>query len=76
MKAHQTVIPSVPKVFNHQNIWSSMNDYYGILDGVGQSHWARALNFDDHDNTESHADESLLSAYRANFFVPSSPMKP
>ena len=53
-----------------------MNDYYGILDGVGQSHWARALNFDDHDNTESHADESLLSAYRANFFVPSSPMKP
>ena len=76
MRAHKTGLLKAPNKFNQQNIWVSMKDYYQNLDQVSQSRWAIVLNFDDCDNTENDADESLLSAHRVNCYIPSSPVKP
>ncbi|KAI9453673.1 hypothetical protein BJY52DRAFT_1225494 [Lactarius psammicola] len=45
-----------------------------ILDQVSEPHWARALDFVDCE-MENRMDESLLSAYRADFHLSSSPTK-
>jgi hypothetical protein len=52
-----------------------MKDFYGILCCLCKSHWVHALNFDNLNDTESRTDESLLLAYRVDFYLPSSPTK-
>ncbi len=74
MRAHLTGGFNAPGDFNHRTTWNSMKDFDRILDRVSESRWARALNFVDCD-IENRIDESLLSAYRANFYLSSSPTK-
>ena len=49
-----------------------MKDFYDTQ--VRESHWVRALAFDDLDDgpdePESHLDESMLSAFRTEFYLP------
>jgi hypothetical protein len=75
MRAHMTGAFIAPADFNHRTSWNSMKDFYGILRRLRESHWVHALNFDNLNDTESRADESLLSAYRVDFYLPSSPTK-
>jgi hypothetical protein len=76
MRAHKKGVFNAPPDFNHQSVWTSMGDYYRILGRTSQSRWTQALKFEDDDIIENHADYSLLSAYRADFTFPSSPIKP
>ncbi|KAH9083726.1 hypothetical protein EDB83DRAFT_2309653 [Lactarius deliciosus] len=57
---------------------SARSNFFQILDQVSKSHWTQALNFTGYDDTENlnNIDESLLSAYHTNFYIPSSPTKP
>ena len=51
-----------------------MRDYYKILGRVRESRWEQALTFENSDDAaESRVDESMLSAYRVDFYLPSTP---
>ena len=55
-------------------MWNSMQDYYKILGRVCESCWEQALTFENSDDAaESHIDESMLSAYHIDFYLPSTP---
>ncbi|KAI9435240.1 hypothetical protein BJY52DRAFT_1197719 [Lactarius psammicola] len=75
MRAHMTGAFNPPSDFNHRTTWNAMKDFYRILDQISESRWARALNFANNDDTESCVNESLLSAYHIDFYIPSSPTK-
>ncbi|KAH8985195.1 hypothetical protein EDB92DRAFT_2029478 [Lactarius akahatsu] len=74
MRAHLTGRFNAPGDFNHQTSWNAMKDFDRILDQVSESRWARALDFVD--CNKENLDESVLSAYRADFYLSSSPTKP
>ncbi|KAH8979307.1 hypothetical protein EDB92DRAFT_390096 [Lactarius akahatsu] len=74
MRAHLTGRFNAPGDFNHRTSWNAMKDFDRILDQVSESCWARALDFVDCD--KENLDESVLSAYRADFYLSSSPTKP
>ncbi|KAH9015023.1 hypothetical protein EDB84DRAFT_1635082 [Lactarius hengduanensis] len=76
MRAHLTGTFRAPSDFNHRTTWNSMKDFYRILDQISESRWMQALNFTDCDDIENPMDESLLSAYRIDIYIPSSPTKP
>ncbi|KAH9024049.1 hypothetical protein EDB85DRAFT_2182811 [Lactarius pseudohatsudake] len=76
MRAHLTGAFRAPSDFNHRTTWNSMKDFYRILDQISESRWMQALNFTDCDDIENPMDESLLSAYRIDIYIPSSPTKP
>jgi hypothetical protein len=50
-----------------------MKDFYKILNRVHESHWGQALSFEDYnDSMESRVDDSMLSAYCMDFYLPPS----
>ncbi|KAH8986178.1 hypothetical protein EDB86DRAFT_3082997 [Lactarius hatsudake] len=65
---------NAPGDFNHQTSWNAMKDFDRILDQVSESRWAQALDFVDCD--KDNLDESMLSAYRVDLYLSSSPAKP
>ncbi|KAH9019688.1 hypothetical protein EDB85DRAFT_2153576 [Lactarius pseudohatsudake] len=73
MRAHLMGRFNAPGDFNHQTSWNAMKDFDRILDRVSESRWAQALDFVDCD--KENLDESTLSAYRADFYLSSSPTK-
>ena len=66
---------NTPSDFNHWSTWNSMKDFFKVLDKVRESRWEEALNFNDEDDTDGHINESLLSAYRVDFYLSSSPTR-
>jgi hypothetical protein len=50
-----------------------MKHFYQSLGRVREGQWMQILSFEDDFITECHADESLLSAYCVDFYIPSSP---
>ncbi|KAN0134486.1 hypothetical protein V8E53_007632 [Lactarius tabidus] len=74
LRAHATGAFNAPSDFNHLTTWNSMKDFYKILGRVRESHWKQAMTFDsfDDDDMECRIDESMLSAYCADFYLPSS----
>ena len=76
MRAHATGVFIAPGDFDHLSTWNAMEDFYRMLNPLHERYWVQALNFNSYDDaTENGADESLLSAYRINFYLPSSPTK-
>ncbi|KAF8258997.1 hypothetical protein EI94DRAFT_1814165 [Lactarius quietus] len=65
-----------PGEFNYPNIWNAVQDFYGILDKLHEHHWVQILNFNSYEEVENSADKTLLSAFRIDFYLPSSPSKP
>ena len=50
-----------------------MKDFFRTLNGARESHWEQALTLDSDDGmdgTECCHDESMLSAFRADFYLP------
>ncbi|KAH8980200.1 hypothetical protein EDB86DRAFT_2813877 [Lactarius hatsudake] len=74
MRAYLTGRFNAPGDFNHQTSWNAMKDFDRILDRVSESRWAQALDFVDCD--KDNLDESMLSAYRVDLYLSSSPAKP
>ncbi|KAN0135021.1 hypothetical protein V8E53_007139 [Lactarius tabidus] len=73
LRAHMTGAFNAPGDFNHRTTWNPMKDFYKILNRVHESHWGQALSFEDYnDSMESHVDDSMLSAYRMDFYLPPS----
>ena len=70
MRAHSTGVFNAPGDFDQKTLWNPIRDFYKKISGVGEIHWAQALTFED--CAEFGVDESLLSAYRNDFFIPSS----
>ena len=74
MRAYLTGAFHTPGDFDHKTTRKSMKDFYDTLNQVRESHWVRALAFDDLDDgpdePESHLDESMLSAFRTEFYLP------
>ncbi|KAF8266370.1 hypothetical protein EI94DRAFT_1803221 [Lactarius quietus] len=75
IRAYTTGVFNTPGDFNHQSTWRAMKDFYRMFEKTRPYHWEDVLTFDDHDDPEDHIDDSTLSAYCADFFLPSSPTK-
>ena len=75
MRAHATGVFIAPAEFSHEATWVVMKDFYENLNRLHESHWAQALDFDSYGETEKAVDESMLSTYRVDFYLPSSPTK-
>ncbi|KAF8258695.1 hypothetical protein EI94DRAFT_1814782 [Lactarius quietus] len=62
--------------FNQRTSWPTMQTFYLGFDHVCDFQWAEALDFDKTENIESPcANQSLLSAFHMDFYIPSSPQK-
>ncbi|KAN0130004.1 hypothetical protein V8E53_012158 [Lactarius tabidus] len=73
LRAHMTGAFNAPGDFNHWTTWNLMKDFYKILNRVHESHWGQALSFEDYnDSMESCVDDSMLSAYCMDFYLPPS----
>ena len=63
-----------PGDFDEKTTCKSMKDFYGALNQVRASDWEHALTFDslddELDGTESRLDESMVSAFRTDFYIP------
>jgi hypothetical protein len=75
MKAHVTGIFNPPGDFDHKSCWNSMKHFYQCLGWLPEVCWVQVLSFEDGVEMAFGADESLLSAYCMDFYVPSSPTK-
>ncbi|KAF8260234.1 hypothetical protein EI94DRAFT_1706462 [Lactarius quietus] len=64
-----------PGEFDYPNIWNAMQDFYGILNKLHEHHWVQILNFNSYEEVENGADETLLSAFHIDFYLPSSRLK-
>jgi hypothetical protein len=73
MRAHVTGVFSPPSDFDHKTCWNTMRQFYQSLGMLHKPQWMKILHFEDDAIMESRADESLLSAYRMDFYIPSSP---
>ena len=71
MRAHSMGVFNPPGDFDQKTHWNPIRAFYTKISGVGEIHWVRALTFEDC-VTGFGVDESLLSAYRDDFFIPSS----
>ena len=73
MRAHLTGVFIAPDEFNHKTTWNSLRDFHRTLNRLCEHHWEQILNYNDLDESENVADESMLSACRIDFYLPSSP---
>jgi hypothetical protein len=66
-------------IFAYKNYWRPLQQFLGNTDRVSERRWKLILNFKDGDNDtdkDLRADESMISAYRDDLYIPSSPQKP
>ena len=71
-----------PPAFAHQHYWQLLAMFLSKIDWVSEQHWKEVLRFrsateSDGDDTDSElqADRSMISAYCAGLYIPSSPFK-
>ena len=70
-----------PPPFSHQACWQPLSVFLGKVGLVSERRWKQIiLNFkkvvDDEDmDVDLQADASMISAYQAEIYIPSSPMK-
>ena len=74
-----------PPHFNYDNCWKPLGDFFKNINKIKEDRWAmllqvRSNNERDQDDMASdgdsvHGDQSMISAYCAEMYVPSSPIK-
>ena len=66
-----------PRKFTHEEHWQMIQVFYGHIDRLSERRWKLALqcveNRYDGNNEALHADESMISAFRADLYIPESP---
>ncbi|KIJ91410.1 hypothetical protein K443DRAFT_14424 [Laccaria amethystina LaAM-08-1] len=74
---------TAPPHFNHDNCWWPLQDFLKNIEKIKESRWKAILQFHcvDEDETvdnddDKEANQSMISAYRAGMYIPSSPLKP
>lgn len=67
-----------PPQFGHNEYWRPLQIFYGHVDRISENHWHCVLALGGNRNKSDEdldANKSMISAYRGDFYVPSSPLK-
>ena len=83
MSAHKDGYFVAPPQFNFDNTWKALEAFFTNMDKVKEECWSSVLQFgsvidEDEDvalDSDAHADQSIIFAYRADMCIPSSPLK-
>ena len=79
--AHKNGAFVAPPPFNHKNYWKPLGDFFANVNKVKEEWWASILctQGPDEDETDGDSDtranESMISAFRADMYILSSPLK-
>ena len=77
--AHRTGAFVTPPQFNHDNCWRPLEDFLPNIDKVKEARWSSILRIqgsdEDEVDSDARADMSAISAFRAEMYIPSSPLK-
>ena len=79
--AHKNGAFVAPPPFNHKNCWKPLGDFFANVNKVKEERWASILctqgpDEDEMDgDSDTRANESMISAFRADMYIPSSPLK-
>jgi len=79
--AHKNGAFVAPPPFNHKNCWKPLGDFFANVNKVKEERWVSILctQGPDEDETDSDSDtqanKSMISAFRADMYIPSSPLK-
>ena len=79
--AHKNGAFVVPPPFNQRNCWKLLGDFFANINKVKEERWASILRIQgpDKDKTDGDSDtranESMISAFRVDMYIPSSPLK-
>jgi hypothetical protein len=78
--AHRKGLYIAPLKFNQKQCGSPLKDFLQNLDKVKEERWKALLQFhsnsDDSESDIAELNYSAISAYRANIYITSSPIKP
>ena len=84
--AHISGTYTSPPHFNYDYCWKPLRDFFKNIDKIKEDRWAMVLQVRSNNEGEQgdvasdgdsvHANQSMISAYRAEMYVPSSPIKP
>lgn len=68
-----------PSKFTHEMYWRPLQIFYNHLDGLSERRWKVVLeghgNSGDNDDATEGVCVDMISAYRANLYIPLSPQK-
>ena len=67
-----------PPMFTHETYWRPLQIFYGHIDCLSERRWKLVLESGrsgSNDDDNLCADESMISAYRADLYIPLSPEK-
>lgn len=67
-----------PPLFAHKNCWRPLQVFLGHVDRVSERRWGLILELEKNTATEEedvYGDQSAISAYRKDLYIPSSPQK-
>ena len=82
--AHKTGAFVIPPLFNQSNCWKPLGDFFANINKVKEDRWVSILlsirkpdgdEMDSDDNAQARVNESMISAFRADMYIPSSPLK-
>jgi hypothetical protein len=65
-----------PKPFAHEYVWHPLQIFLGHVDRISERRWRLILDSRKNDSEEDiQADESMISAFRGELYIPLSPQK-
>ena len=79
--AHKNGAFVAPPPFNQKNCWKPLGDFFPNINKVKEERWASILRVQgpDEDETDGDSDaranKSMISAFRVDMYIPSSPLK-
>ena len=80
--AHKNGAFVAPPQFNQKNCWKPLGDFFANINRVKEEQWASILciqgpNEDSEmdGGGDARANESMISAFHADMYIPSSPLK-
>ena len=71
----------MPPPFNQRNCWKPLGDFFANINKVKEEWWASILCIQEPDedkmegDNDAQANESMISAFRVDMYIPSSPLK-
>ena len=67
-----------PSQFSHECSWQAMKTFFGHVDRLSERRWGLILDVKsdvEESDEDVGVDQSMISAYRADLYIPSSPLK-
>ena len=79
--AHKNGAFVAPPLFNQRNCWKPLGDFFANINKVKEERWASVLCIQGPDedemdsDTDAQVNESIISAFHVDMYIPSSPLK-